>query len=231
MFINFIKISMVMGKNLEVIAPLHKKTKRDYIARMLDSKAHCMQISKQYGKDYWDGDRRYGYGGYKYDGRQESIARSLIKQYDLKGDVKILDIGCGKGYLLYEFQKLLPESGVTGFDISSYALKNGKEEIKSRIFRHSAQETYPFQNNEFDLVTSITTLHNLQINDLKSSLQEIERVGKDKYVAVESFRNDQELFNLQCWALTCNSFFSPQEWTWLFKEFGYTGDYEFIYFE
>ncbi len=222
---------MIMGKHLEIITPLHKKTKRDYIARMLNDKPHCMQVSKQYGLDYWDGDRKYGYGGYSYDGRQEAIAGNLIKHYNLKEDSKILDIGCGKGYLLYEFQKLLPESKVRGYDISAYALKNGKEEIKHRIFYHKAQDLYPFKDNEFELVTSITTLHNLPISELKPALQEIERVGKRRYIAVESFRNDQELFNLQCWALTCKSFFSPAEWTWLFKEFDYTGDYEFIYFE
>ena len=69
------------------------------------------------------------------------------------------------------------------------------------------------------------------INKLKSALKEIERVGKNKYIAVESYRNENELFNLQCWALTCESFFSPEEWIWLFNEFDYTGDYEFIFFE
>ena len=220
-----------MGKLLEIITPLHKKTKRNYIPRMLDDKVHCIGVSKQYGKDYWDGDRRYGYGGYTYDGRQESIARELIKQYKLKEDSNILDVGCGKGYLLYEFQKLLPKSDIAGFDISNYALENGKEEIRDKIFYHRAQNSYPFEDNKFELVTSITTLHNLQINELKLALKEIERVGKNKYVAVESFRNDEELFNLQCWALTCKSFFSAEEWVWLFNEFGYTGDYEFIYFE
>lgn len=220
-----------MGKCLEIITPLHKKTKRDYIARMLDDKSHCMRVAKGYGLDYWDGLRRYGYGGYNYDGRQEAIAKGLIEHYGLKEDSKILDVGCGKGYLLYEFQNLLPKSKITGFDISAYALANCKEEIKDRIFHHKAQNPYPFRENGFELVTSITTLHNLSISELKPALQEIERVGKKKYIAVESFRNDQELFNLQCWGLTCNSFFSPEEWVWLFNEFGYTGDYEFIYFE
>ena len=220
-----------MGSQLEIITPLHEKTKRDYLARMIDDKPHCMEVSKKFGPDYWDGDRRYGYGGYNYDGRQEAIARRLIEHFNLGKNPRILDVGCGKGYLLYEFQKLLPESKITGFDISEYALKNGKEEVKSRIFLHRAKDHYPFKEKEFDLVTSITTLHNLQINELKSAMQEIERVGKRKYVAVESFRNDRELFNLQCWALTCQSFFNPEEWTWLFNEFGYTGDYEFIYFE
>ena len=40
-----------------------------------------------------------------------------------------------------------------------------------------------------------------------------------------------ELFNLECWALTAESLFHTEEWIWLYKEFGYNGDYEFIYFE
>lgn len=220
-----------MGKLLNVITSLHKKTKRDYISRMMDEKIACSKIAREYGKDYWDGDRRYGYGGYKYDGRWEAVARKLIELYSLKDDAKILDVGCGKGFLLYEFKKLLPNATVKGFDISQYAIENAKEEIRKDVFVHPAQESYPFVDKEFDLVVSITTLHNLCINELKSALKEIERVGRNKYITMESYRNEQELFDLQCWALTCESFFSPEEWIWLFGEFGYRGDYEFIYFE
>jgi len=220
-----------MGKLFEIITPLHKKTKRDYIGRMMDSKVECMKISKKYDFEYWDGQRRYGYGGYKYDGRWETVARKLIEFYNLKNDAKILDVGCGKGFLLYEFKKLLPEARISGFDISKYALENAKDEIKEDLFLQKAQDRYPFKDGAFDLVVSITTLHNLCINDLKQALMEIERVGKNKYIVVESFRNEEELFNLQCWALTCNSFFTPEEWVWLFNEFGYQGNYEFIYFE
>ncbi len=216
---------------MNIITPLHKKTKRDYIARMVNDKIHCMQIAKLYGKDYWDGDRKYGYGGYKYDGRWEVVARQLIDFYKLKNDARILDVGCGKGFLLYELKKLLPAAEVKGFDISRYAIENAKEEIKPNLFVHKAQDKYPFKDKEFDLAISVTTLHNLQIPELKSALKEIERVGKDKYLLVESYKNDTELFDLQCWALTAQAFFSTQEWVWLFKEFGYTGDYEFIFFE
>ena len=216
---------------LNIVTSLHKKTKRGYIERMVDDKVACSKKAREYGKDYWDGDRRYGYGGYRYDGRWEAVARKLIDQYNLKTNAKILDVGCGKGYLLYEFKKLLPECQINGFDSSDYAIKNSKEEVKSFIFNHKAQDKYPFKDKEFDLVVSITTLHNLCINELKSALQEIERVGKNKYIVVESFRNEEELFNLQCWALTCEAFFNNKEWVWLFNEFGYTGDYEFIYFE
>ncbi|MBF0409940.1 MAG: class I SAM-dependent methyltransferase [Candidatus Riflebacteria bacterium] len=219
-----------MGQLLNIINPLHKSTERDFLSRMINNKVECSRIARQYGKDYWDGERCYGYGGYRYDGRWKAVAESLIKQYDLKDDAKILDVGCGKAFLLYELRELLPNSKVVGIDISDYALINAKPEVKAYLHKHDASERYPYQNKEFDLVISITTLHNLRIAGLKNALSEIERVGKNKYLVVESYRNEQELFNLQCWALTCESFFSPEEWSWIFAEFSYTGDYEFIYF-
>lgn len=220
-----------MGKLLNIITPLHKKTLRDYIGRMNDHKVECMKAAKQYGYDYWDGDRRYGYGGYRYDGRWESVAKRLIETYNLPNDAKVLDVGCGKGFLLYELKKLLPEAEVAGFDISEYALSNSKEEIRGDLFIHKAQDSYPYADKEFDLVISLTTLHNLRIDDFKKAVKEIDRVGRNEYIVVEAYSNEKELFNLQCWALTCESFFRPEEWVWLLDEFGYTGDYEFIYFE
>ncbi|MBW2975677.1 class I SAM-dependent methyltransferase [Candidatus Woesearchaeota archaeon] len=221
-----------MGKSLKIISSLHKSTKRDYLGRMGDDKIECMKIAKTYGYDYWDGSRRYGYGGYKYmPGRWEPVARTLIEKYNLTEDSKILDVGCGKAYLLFELKKLIPNCKIVGFDLSKYAIDNSKEEIKEYLFVHKAEDSYPFKDGEFDLVISITTLHNLQVQDLKSALKEIERVGKEKYIVVESYRNEEELFNLECWALTAESFFRPEEWVWLFNEFGYSGDYEFIYFE
>ena len=220
-----------MGKLLDITTSIHKKTKRDYLARMMNKKVECAKIARKFDKDFWDGDRNCGYGGYRYDGRWETAARKLIEQYGLKNGARILDVGCGKGFLLYEFKKILPDAVIKGFDISRYAVENAKEEVRKDLFIHKAQEPYPFKDKEFDLVVSITTLHNLCINELKQALREVERVGRNKYINVEGYRNEEELFNLQCWALTCESFFRPEEWIWLFKEFGYTGDYEFIYFE
>jgi SAM-dependent methyltransferase len=220
-----------MGRLQDVVTPLHKRTERDYIGRMVDDKVHCMRIAREYEADYWDGSRRYGYGGYRYDGRWSVVAQRLVDLYRLPPNAKILDVGCGKGFLMYEFTRLLPHCQVAGFDVSEHGLANGKEEVRSRMFKHRAQDPYPFNDREFDLVVSLTTFHNLRIFDLKSALREVERVGKNKYLVVESYRDELELFNLQCWALTCEAFFTPDEWTWLFREFGYTGDYEFIYFE
>ncbi len=221
-----------MGKLLNVVTQLHKKTKRDYIGRMMDEKVKCMKIAKKYEMEYWDGDRRFGYGGYKYiAGRWKPVAEALIETYNLTNDSKVLDVGCGKAFLLYELKKLLPEVRITGFDISEHGINDARKEIKDNLFIHKAQDSYQFGDNEFDLVISITTLHNLHIYEMKSALGEIERVGKNKFIVVESYRNEKELFNLQCWALTCESFYSDKEWVWLFGEFGYRGDYEFIYFE
>lgn len=221
-----------MGKLLDIVTPLHQMTHRDYLARMTDDKVHCMQVAKQYGYDYWDGDRRYGYGGYKYmPGRWKPVAEALIRNYHLGPGSKVLDVGCGKGFLLHEMLLIEPELQICGFDISEHGIDCAPDSVKSQLFLHRAEDSYPFADREFDLVISLGTLHNLRLPDLKRALTEVERVGKNAYVMVESYRNEQELFNLECWALTAESLFDKEEWIWLYREFNYSGDYEFIYFE
>jgi ubiquinone/menaquinone biosynthesis C-methylase UbiE len=221
-----------MGQFVEIFTPLHKKTARKYIDRMIDDKVHCMMKAKEYEKDYWDGDRRYGYGGYKYDGRWKPVAETIIQKYNLKDGCKILDVGCGKAFLLHELKQLLPNAEVHGFDVSKHGINDAPEPIRKHLFNRKAQDVpYPWPDKHFDLVLSLGCFHNLRLFELKQAFQEVERVGKQKFFMVESYRNEQELFNLQCWALTCESFFDKEEWIWMLKEFGYTGDYEFIYFE
>ncbi len=221
-----------MGRLLRIVTPLHKKTKRDYVSRMMDDKVNCMLKAKEYEFDYWDGDRRFGYGGYKFiEGRWKPVAEALIETYNLTNDSKILDVGCGKAYLLYEMKQLLPGLEVAGFDISKHGLAESKEEIRESLFYHRAQDHYPYGDNHFDLVISLGCLHNLRLFELQIALREIERVCRHGYIMVESYRNEQEQFNLHCWALTAESFFDTEEWVWLYNHFGYTGDYEFIYFE
>ena len=221
-----------MGKLVNYVTPLHQATSRAYIERMVDDKVHCMLKAKEYEAEYWDGDRRYGYGGYKYiPGRWKAVAEALIENYNLTNVSSVLDVGCGKAYLLYEMKLFLPDLRVAGFDISKHGLADAREEIRDSLFIHRAQDPYPFEDNEFDLVISLGCFHNLRIFELETALSEIERVGKQGYVMLESYRNEQEQFNLQCWALTCEAFFDHEEWPWIYDHFGYTGDYEFIYFE
>jgi len=214
------------------ITPLHTATKRDYITRMCDDKVACMVKAKEYGFDYWDGDRRFGYGGYRYlPGRWKPVAEALIQTYDLTSGSRVLDVGCGKAFLLYELQLLEPELELHGLDFSEYALAHTHPELRANLLQGTATDLSAYDDSSIDLVISLNTLHNLPLPQLEDSLSEIARVGKHAYIAVESFRNEQELFNLQCWALTCESFFRAETWIKLFGKHSQNIDYEFIYFE
>jgi protein-L-isoaspartate(D-aspartate) O-methyltransferase len=214
------------------ISRLHKKTQRDYLARVNEyPKAEAIKIAKQYGFDYWDGDRKFGYGGFHYDGRWRDVADAMIRHYGLTRGDRVLDVGCGKGFLLYEFTQSLPGIEVEGLDISEYAIKNAKEEIRPYLRVGNAKKL-PYDDRSFDLVISINTLHNLYCYDLEKALREVERVSiKHKYIVVESYRTEEEKVNLMYWVLTGECFFSPEEWKWWFNLCDYTGDYEFIFFE
>lgn len=217
---------------VDFVSLIHKSTKRDYLARVTEfPKAEAAQLAKQWGVDYWDGDRKTGYGGMKYDGRWLKVAQAMADHYKIKPGDKILDVGCGKGFLLYDFTQVVPGVEVHGIDISDYAIEHAKPEIKDSLVKGSASKL-PFADHEFDLVISITTLHNLYCQDLYAALKEVERVGKkNKYICVESYRNEVEKVNLLYWQLTCEGFYTPEEWDWWFKLTGYTGDYSYIYFE
>ena len=220
---------------IDFLSEKHKSVHRDYIARVNDPtypKALATKLARQWDYDYWDGDRRINYGGYKYiEGRWEKIAKSMAEFYKLKPGSKILDVGCGKGFLLFDFLKIDPSFEVFGLDISEYAIKNSKPEIKSKLKLGCASEL-PYEDNFFDLVISLNTLHNLYTFELEAALKEIERVAKSKkYICVESYRNEEEKVNLLYWQVTCESFYSPKEWLWWFRKTGYTGDHSFIYFE
>ena len=220
---------------IDLMSVIHKSTTRDYLARVNDPdfpKAKAAALAKKFDFDYWDGDRKICYGGYRYmEGRWEKVARAMVEQYGIKPGDRILDVGCGKGFLLYDFTKVVPGLELHGIDISEYAITNSKEEIRDRLQVGNATEL-PFPDHYFDFVFSITTLHNLHCYDLDKALREVERVGKkNKYICVESYRNEEEKANLLYWQVTCEAFNTPEEWDWWFRQTGYTGDHSFIYFE
>jgi ubiquinone/menaquinone biosynthesis C-methylase UbiE len=217
---------------IDFVSAIHKKTKRDYLGRVNEfPKAQAATVAKQFGQDYWDGDRKFGYGGMRYDGRWRVVAEAMVRHYGIKPGDRILDVGCGKGFLLYDFTQVVPGVEVSGLDISNYAVEHAKEEVRPFLqVGHANQLPYP--DNSFDLVISITTLHNLYCYDLDRALREIQRVGKaHRYICVESYRNEEEKANLLYWQLTCESFYTPDEWAWWFKLCGYSGDFSYIYFE
>jgi SAM-dependent methyltransferase len=217
---------------IEFMDEVHRSTKRDYLARVLaGNKAEFAALAKKFDVDYWDGSRNTGYGGYRYDGRWLGPAKRMASHYGLKAGDRVLDVGCGKGFLLYEFTQAVPGIEVAGLDISRYALLHAKEEVAASL-REGSAVSLPFRDKSFDLVVSINTLHNLQLPELERALREIERVGRrHKYVLMDSYRNEQEKVNLTYWQLTCECFLTPGEWEWVFGKAGYTGDYGCIFFD
>ena len=218
----------------DFLSVVHKSTQRDYLGRVNDPefpKAKAAEMAKKWDFDYWDGDRRINYGGYRYmEGRWEKVAKAMADHYGLKTGDKVLDIGCGKGLLMFDLTKVVPGIEMYGLDVSPYAIQHAKEEVKDRIVEGNATQL-PYEDNSFDFVYSLNTLHNLHCYDLYDALKEMERVGKYKYLCVESYRNEVEKANLLYWQVTCEAFNTPEEWDWWFKHTGYTGDHSFIYFE
>lgn len=220
---------------IDFMSVLHKSTQRDYLARVNDPdypKDKAAELAKKWGFEYWDGDRRINYGGYRYlEGRWEKVARAMADYYGLKAGDRVLDIGCGKGFLMYDFTKVVPGLEIYGLDISTYAVENAKTEIKDRITIGHANRL-PYPDHGFDLVYSLNTFHNLYCFELFDALKEMQRVSrKHKYICVESYRNEKEKANLLYWQVTCEAFNTPDEWEWWFKQTAYDGDHSFIYFE
>lgn len=216
----------------EFVTLIHKSTKRDYLSRVTErDKAEVAELAIKWDYNYWDGSRQTGYGGYRYDGRWRKVADAMVAAYRLKPGMRVLDVGCGKGFLLHDLTEACPGIEVAGIDISRYAIEHAMESVKP-FLKHGTAAKLPYADKSFDLIISITTFHNLYIYDLWSALQELERVSRGyKYLCVEGYRNEREKVNLMYWQLTCRAFHTPTEWEWIFEKAGYKGDCEYIFFE
>ena len=188
-------------------------------------------LVKNYGKEYFDGDRLLGYGGYYYDGRWKPVAKRICDHYQLPEDASVLDVGCAKGFLLHDLKELMPRMTVAGLDISEYAVANSMESVRSQLTMGDARRL-PYQNKSFDLVMSINTLHNLPIEDCKQAIREIQRVSRrHTFVVVDAWRTEEELEQLKKWILTAVTYLHVDEWVRLFDQIGYTGDYSWCFLE
>ncbi len=212
-----------MGKEINLL-DTHPKTVRDYNKRAQEKTPEIVCLAKQFGKDFFDGDRKCGYGGYKYDGRWKSVVKRLKDYYKLADNAAVLDIGCGKGFMLHDFKELMPEATIAGIDVSKYAIDNAMASVKPYLKIASA-EKLPYPDKSFDLVISINSIHNLPLERLKTALREIQRVCRgESYITIDAWRNDLEKENLFKWVLTAETMMHVKDWKKLFKEIGYTGD-------
>lgn len=217
-------------KEKNIFNLLHHKTQRNYEERSTPQKSLYASLAKKFDFDYWDNKRETGYGGYVDDGRWSRVADLFIDEYKLTETSSVLDVGCGKGFLLKEIKGKLPGINVRGIDVSEYALNHSPASVKN-FLRAGSCTQLPFEDHSFDLVLSINVLHNLGVKDLTKSLTEIERVSKkNSYICVESYRTEEEKWNLMRWQLTCEAFHRPEDWLFLFETADYRGDYEFIFF-
>jgi len=182
-------------------------------------------ISRQYGEMYFDGPRDYGYGGYRYDGRWLPVARDIIAHFGLKPSMRVLDVGCAKGFLVKDLMLACSGLEAFGLDVSLYALMHAENEIIGRLHLGTA-EKLPFPDNSFDCVLCLNTVHNFPRPRAIKVMQEIQRIsGGRAFVQVDSYHTPEQKEIFESWVLTADFYDYPQGWVELFKEAGYTGDY------
>ena len=214
-----------LGREIDILAN-YPKAKRDLSARLESKSEESRKIGRKFGFDYFDGDRNHGYGGFSYNPKfWQPVIPTIVDNYKIGNSSKVLDIGCAKGFFLYDLKLAFPEVNVTGVDISEYAIENSIPEIKPYLQVGNATKL-PFEDNCFDFVISINTIHNLNREDCAIALQEIERVTKgNSFITVDAYRNDEEKARMEAWNLTALTMMSVDEWKQFFLEVGYTGDY------
>jgi ubiquinone/menaquinone biosynthesis C-methylase UbiE len=213
-----------MGKEIDLLRSL-PKVKRDIRARQQAKDPRIVAAAKEFGELYWDGPREYGYGGYRYDGRWRSVGRDIIAHFGLKADMRILDVGCGKGFLVKDLMLECPGLEAFGLDISHYALLHCPAEIVGRLHLGSA-DRLPFPDASFDCVVSINAIHNLPRPRALGALREIQRVSRGRaYVQVDSYLDTEQKALFEAWVLTADFHDYPDGWRKAFAEAGYTGDY------
>ena len=186
---------------------------------------------QKFPKEYFDGKRAHGYGGYYYNPKFfRKIVKAMIKYYKLDNTSKILDIGCAKGFMMYEFKKALPACEIRGIDISRYCKVHALKEIKKYI-NIGTCEKLPYPNKYFDFVVSISTIHNVTKARINRSLKEIVRVcKKNAFVRIKAYKNESERKKINDWNIVAKSNLSEKYWLKLFKKTNYIYDYQFSKF-
>mgnify|MGYP001619685170 CR=1 FL=1 len=204
---------------------LYPNLNRDVEWRFKNLTNEQREMARQFDREFFDGDRLWGYGGYVYDGRFIKVVLRFKDYYGLTSGSSVLDVGCAKGFMLYDFMNIILGIKVAGIDISSYALSKAPIAVKPFLKLGNAKDL-PFADHSFDLIISINTVHNLELEECKKAIAEIERVKKKHaFLVLDSYRNAREEDRMRKWNITGKTILSVDEWIGLFNEVGYTGDY------
>lgn len=201
-------------------------SKRDISGRLASKTNEDRRIARQFGKEFFDGSRSHGYGGFSYNSRfWEPVVPTFQKHWQLSNNDSVLDVGCAKGFMIYDMQRMISGLEVFGIDISQYAIDNAKEEVRNYCKVANATNL-PFEDKSVDVSISITTLHNLEEKELVKALLEIERVSKrGSFITLDAYRNNEEKDRMEAWNLTAKTVMHVDSWAELFKDVGFTGDY------
>lgn len=214
-----------MGKEIDLLIN-YPRTRRNVDGRGQEKTPEDQAIARQFGREFFDGDRRHGYGGFNYHARFWSpVVPTFRDHFGLGAGSSVLDVGCAKGFMLHDFAQLIPGLDVKGIDISSYAVENAIEDMRPHVQVGDARRL-PFPDKSFDVVISINTIHNLERDDCARALAEIERVARrGAFVTVDAHRTPDERRRMMAWNLTARTIMSVEEWKRFFAEAGYSGDY------
>jgi len=212
-----------MGYELDLLVK-YPRARRDTAGRAASKTREDVEIAKKFGQEFFDGERRHGYGGYNYSPeRWQGVVEDILHVYQPRS---LLDVGCAKGHMLYDFRRYRPRMKLAGIDISKYAITNALPAMK-RYLKVCSAESLPYETKEFDLIVSINTIHNLPFRGVRKALQEIERVGKHAYITVDAYRTEEQRKAVLDWNLTARTILHADEWVGVFRDAGYTGDYGF----
>ena len=214
-----------MGVEIDLLIN-YPKIKRDVKERGTNKTEKDRSIARKFGQEFFDGERRHGYGGFNYDARfWQPVIPALQKHFDLTSESSVLDVGCAKGFMMYDLAEIIPGITIKGIDVSQYAIENALEDMKPHVQVANAKEL-PFEDSSFDTVISINTVHNLEENECGEALREIERISRGKsFITVDAYRNDEEKRLMYTWNLTGRTIMHVDQWKKSFEEVGYTGDY------
>jgi SAM-dependent methyltransferase len=214
-----------MGNEINLLKN-YPKAKRNIKNRGAKKTEKDRLIARRFGKEFFDGDRKHGYGGFNYMPKfWQPVVPTFQGHFNLTAHNSVLDVGCGKGFMMYDMAKIIPGIKIRGIDISKYAIENTIEEMTPFVQLADAK-ALPFEDNSFDVVISINTVHNLDRVDCGIALQEIERVSRGKsFITVDAYHNEKEKEAMLSWNLTGKTIMHVDEWKEFFNEVGYTGDY------
>lgn len=220
-----VRLKTTVGSEVDLLVN-YPRSPRNVKARGASKTDDDRAIARRFGREFFDGERRHGYGGFSYNPRfWGPVIPTLQRHFGLTAGSSVLDVGCAKGFMLHDLCDAIPEITVRGIDVSEYAIEHAMENVRAFVSVADAR-ALPFPDKSFDVVISINTIHNLDREECRLALREIERVAKSgSFVTVDAYRNEEERDAMFAWNLTAKTIMHVDEWKAFFREIGYTGDY------